>query len=174
MYEKMVSDGLPVEKLATLVRDGPNVNKTIFWKMNEAIAKDHPEFSGLVDLGSCNIHIIHNAFGKGLEQYGKEVDQLCLDLHSLFKFSAARREDFQEIQLALDADLRNFQQHTEVRWLSICPAIKRILQQWQPITVFVVELAKDPKKAPKSVNFKRVHMMLGPKEKGAPKLCWSS
>ena len=30
MYGKMVKDGLPVEKLATLVRDGPSVNKTIF------------------------------------------------------------------------------------------------------------------------------------------------
>ena len=46
--------------------------------------------SGLVDLGSWCIHIIHNAFGKGLEKYGKEIDQLCFDLHSFFKYSAAR------------------------------------------------------------------------------------
>ena len=30
MYGKMIKDGLTVEKLVTLVRDGPNVNKTIF------------------------------------------------------------------------------------------------------------------------------------------------
>ena len=30
MYEQLVSDGIPVAKLVTLVRDGPNVNKTIF------------------------------------------------------------------------------------------------------------------------------------------------
>ena len=32
MYSKMLEDGIPVEKMATLVRDGPNVNKTIFKK----------------------------------------------------------------------------------------------------------------------------------------------
>ena len=67
MYGKMAKDGLPVEKLAILVRDGPNVNKTIFQKMNELISQDHPEFKGLIDLGSCTIHTVHNAFGKGMQ-----------------------------------------------------------------------------------------------------------
>ena len=86
----MVEDGIPVQRLATLVRDGPNVNKTIFYKLNKLIKEDHLDFPGLVDLGTCTIHTVHNAFNKGMEQYGKEVDQLCLDLHTLFKYSAAR------------------------------------------------------------------------------------
>ena len=84
IYEQIVSDGIPVHKMASLIRDGPNVNKTIFWKMNELITLENPEFPGLVDLGSCSIHVIHNAFGKGLELHGKEIDQLWMDLQSLF------------------------------------------------------------------------------------------
>ena len=64
----MLEDGIPVEKMATLVRDGPNVNKTIFRNMNELIVQDHPKYPGLVDLGSCTIHTVLNAFGKGLEK----------------------------------------------------------------------------------------------------------
>ncbi|MDA8010156.1 MAG: hypothetical protein MPK75_10680, partial [Alphaproteobacteria bacterium] len=165
MYEQLVSDGIPVAKLVTLVRDGPNVNKTIFRKMDELIRHDNPEFTGLVDLGSCSIHTIHNAFGKGLEKCGKEIEQLCMDLHALFKYSAARREDFREVQIEMDLDLTNFLQHTVVRWLSIGPAVKRILEQWEAVTQFVTDLAKDPKKLPRSINFKRVHMMLNAKEK---------
>ena len=74
MHGKMVKDGLSVKKLATLVRDGPNVNKTIIQKMNGLISQDHPEFKGLIDLGSCTIHTVHNAFGKGMQQFGKEND----------------------------------------------------------------------------------------------------
>ena len=37
--------------------------------MNELIAKDHPEFQGLIDLGSCTMHTVHSAFGKGIEQW---------------------------------------------------------------------------------------------------------
>ena len=126
---------------------------------------DNPEFTGLVDLGSCSIHTIHNAFGKGLEKCGKEIEQLCMDLHALFKYSTARCEDFREVQIEMDLDLTNFLQHTVVRWLSIGPAVKRILEQWEAVTQFVTDLAKDPKKLPRSINFKRVHMMLNAKEK---------
>ena len=79
-------DGIPVQRLATLVRDGPNMNKTIFHKLNKLIKEDHLDFPGLV-----------YAFNKGMEQYGKEVDQFCLDLHTLFKYSAARQEDFKGV-----------------------------------------------------------------------------
>ena len=99
-----------------------------------------------MNLGSCVLHIVHNAFGKGLEKYGKDVDQFCLDLHSLFKYSAARREDYTELQLSLDVEMHTFQQHTEVRWLSIGPAIRRIIEQWDAICQFMKHLAKDEKK----------------------------
>ena len=54
--------------------------------------------------------------------------------------------------------------HTEVCGLSIGPSIKRILEQWDAICHFVSELNKDPKKVPKSINYKRVYMMHGTKE----------
>ena len=104
----MLVDGL------ALIRDGPNVNKTIFRKVNERISQDHSNFSGLVDLGSCTIHMVHNAFAEALEQYGKDIDQLCTDLHSLFKYRAARHEDFTELQIKVDLELHNFHQHIEV------------------------------------------------------------
>ena len=80
--------------------------------MNELIKHDHQDFAGLVDLGSCTIHIVHNAFGKGMQQCGKEIEQLCMDLHSLFKYSAARRDNFKELQYEMDLEMHNFQQHT--------------------------------------------------------------
>ena len=114
MYNKMQDDGIQVDKMLTLIWDGPNVNKTIFQKMNELISGDHPEFKGLIDLGSCTLHAIHNAFGKGIEQYGKDIDNLCMDLHTLFKYSAARREDYKDIQIEFELPEHAFQQHTEV------------------------------------------------------------
>ena len=49
----MCNEGIPVNKMVTLVKDGPNVNKTIFLKMNELISQDYTEFLGQMDLGSC-------------------------------------------------------------------------------------------------------------------------
>ena len=171
MFEKLMNDQIPVNRMASLIRDGPNVNKTIFRCLNEMIMEVYPEYPGLIELGSCSIHIVHNAFGDGLGQFGKEIDQLCLDLHSLFKYSAARREDFRKVQTELELVPSNFQQHTEVRWLSLGPAINRILEQWDGIMQFVTELSKDQKKTPKSSSFKRIYSLLGTNDKGMTKAC---
>ena len=113
---------------------------------------------------------MHNAFGKGIEQYGKGIGQLCLDLHLLFKCSAVRCEDFKEVQKEMEVDTHNFQQCTEVWGLSMGPSIKIILEQWEAMTHFVTELAKDPKKVPQSMNHERVYIMLGTKEKVVTKV----
>lgn len=51
--------------LLMLGSDGPNVNKTVFRLMNEKVKSVRRK--GLLDIGSCNIHIAHNSFLKGLE-----------------------------------------------------------------------------------------------------------
>ena len=108
MYEHLVNNGIPVHRMASLIWDGPNVNKTILRKMNGLILQDCPEFPDLIDLGSCSIHVIHNAFGKGLEKHGKEVDKFRMDLHSLFKYSAARHEDSRTSSLKWNLNLSTF------------------------------------------------------------------
>ena len=42
-----------------------------------------------------------------------------MDLHLCFKYSAARCEDFKELQMEMDLEVHKFQQHTEVHWLSV-------------------------------------------------------
>ena len=93
-----------------------------------------------------------------------------MDLHTLFKYSVARREDYKDIQIGFELPELAFQQHTEVQWLSLGPAIKRILEQWDAIVHFVTELAKDFSRSAKSAAYKRVYMMLGTKERGTTKV----
>ena len=78
MIEHYHEDNIPVDKLITLVRDGPNVVfiKAIMRKIEQTIKDKHPEFKGFVDLGSCVVHVVQNGFGKGLDMYGKDIDQL--------------------------------------------------------------------------------------------------
>ena len=76
----------------------------------------------------------------------------------------------EKFQFEMELEIGNFQQHTKVRWLTIGPAIKRILEQWEAITHFVADISKDSKKVPKSINFKRVYMLLGTKDKISTKV----
>ena len=81
-----------------------------------------------------------------------------------------RHEDYVGVQVEMEVETHNFQQHTKVRWLNMGPSIKRVLEQWDAIIKFVTELVKGQKKMPKSINFKRVYMMLGTKERDSTKV----
>lgn len=52
--------------------------------MEQIIREVYPGFQGLVDVGTCNILTVHNSFGNGLDKYGKDAEQLVIDLHSLY------------------------------------------------------------------------------------------
>lgn len=60
----MLKDDLPITKLCTLVRDGPNVNKTIVRKLKGVIKNDNPDFSGFIDLGSYVLHNVHYSLAR--------------------------------------------------------------------------------------------------------------
>ena len=102
--------------------------------------------------------------------YGKDIDQLCFHLHAIFKYSAARREDYQQLQANLEADIETFQQHTKVRWLSIDPAIHRVLEQWDTICHFIKDLEKDNTRKSKSINFKRAAALLATGERNVTRV----
>ena len=50
----------------------------------------------LVDIGTCNIHKVHNAFSAALDKFGDDVERLAIDLFQLFKCSPSKHEDFEE------------------------------------------------------------------------------
>ena len=51
----------------------------------------------MLNIGSCGLHIIHNAFRSGSMETNWEVGQTLSSLYWLFKDSPARRQDFVSI-----------------------------------------------------------------------------
>ena len=76
MFDQLAEDKVLMNRLIILVWVGPNVNKTIMRKLEDLITQEYPDFGGFIDLGSCVLHIVHNAFGRGLEKFGKNINQL--------------------------------------------------------------------------------------------------
>lgn len=133
---------LPLTYLLSLSCDGPNANKSIKRKMQAAITDAGSK--GLVDIGFCNIHVIHNAFRKGLEKFGSEAEEFCIDLFYFFKLTACRREDFATVQQTLGLDGTHFMRHVQSRWLSLLPSVERVLSQMPAIRkYFLQDLARE-------------------------------
>ncbi|CAF4465644.1 unnamed protein product, partial [Rotaria magnacalcarata] len=56
------TDGIDIKRLLMIGRDNPNVNKTVEKLIDEEMKKVGGE---LLKLGSCHIHVVHNAFKSG-------------------------------------------------------------------------------------------------------------
>ena len=61
-----------------------------------AIKGYNPNFNGFIELGSF---VLHNTSIMLEKVRGLEIEQQCVDIHFLFKYSAARREDYRIYKL---------------------------------------------------------------------------
>ena len=73
----------PADCLFNLSSDGPNVNETIWKRMNEAL--EEKKMGPFIAFIPCNLHVVHNFLWKGLNLYGTQGKELAFDLHYWLK-----------------------------------------------------------------------------------------
>ena len=82
LAEKILSsvqdNGIALGQLQMLKSDGPNVNKTVWNIVNDVLVNMPNRNFGLTDIGTCNLHICHNAFAKGLEMFGSSISEFVI------------------------------------------------------------------------------------------------
>lgn len=137
LNEALNNAGLSQGKLLMLGSDGPNINKKVFRLMNEELKITRRK--GLIDLGTCSIHSIHNAFLKGLNNFGSEVSELLVSIKYFFKDNPSRWSDFTNIQSKLKIEHHHFIKHVSTRWLTIGPAAKRLIEQWPSVKEYFLK-----------------------------------
>jgi len=115
-----ISD-LNVSRLLQLSMDGPNVNCK-----NYGAYWGRPEIEAtvmLLNVGSCRLHQVHNAFKAGAQASGWSVDKFLSSLYWLFKDTPARREDF----TTLSGKLTFPHKYCNHCWFENVPVVKRQL-----------------------------------------------
>ena len=133
ILESFATDGIDLNKLLMLGRDNPNVNIALENLINTEMKK---QGGSLLQIGSCNIHVVHNAFKNGLTSSKWCIDGFCLDLYSWFKCSPARQEDFRSVIEEIDAVVEKTILYFAItRWVLLGKVVRRILRM---ITVFLI------------------------------------
>ena len=165
---KMLSEAeLDQSKVMAVSRDNPNVMKT-FQTLFENKAKELGNLH--VFQSPCTLHPCHTGFKKGIEKLkpNLNVDLFLVDIHSWFKLSTARREDFTELRLEMECE--DFQQfffrHVSSRWLTAGPTANRIINHWSSLKTYfeIIEKSKDQTQieARKSDRYTRIYNVLKP------------
>lgn len=105
-----------------LSMDGPAVN----WKVYDMLTENTEQETGskLLNVGSCGLHVMHNAFKAGSAETKWEVEQIFSSLFWLFKDSPARREDHSKVT-GSSVFPKQYCQH---RWLENLPVTERAIE----------------------------------------------
>ena len=169
LAEKIISavqdNGVALGQLQMLESDGPNVNKTVWNIVNDALLHLPNRNYGLTDIGTCNLHICNNAFAKGLEMFGSNISEFFIDLHLWFKMSAARREDYEVVQEEMGLAKHKFLKHVECRWLSLQPAVLTILEQLEGLRrYFITVLPEKQSSISSNARYIRIRRQLESKD----------
>lgn len=116
------------------------------------LKKEHG-FSGLVDVGGCSLHHIHNVAKHACEssKLGLSVEALVRDIYCHFKYCAREQDrlenicaDFEEIKKLV------FLRPVGTRWLQILSVVERLLGMFPPLKRYFAETK------PNGSNFKSI------------------
>jgi hypothetical protein len=105
---------------------------------------------GLLNIGSCGLHVIHGAFQTGARETGWGLDDLLSSPYNLFKDTSARRDDFTDVTGCNEFPLK-FCKH---RWVENGPVCSRVLLLWPHLKSFVEACESKQKAKPTSNSYK--------------------
>lgn len=122
---------LPLQKIVQISMNGPNVNLKAFKGLQEHLHKNYQV--RCLDLGSCSLHTVHNAYKAGLTVSEWRLDVLLSSVSRLFLDAPARREDFVAVTGQSLFPLK-FCAH---RWIENVPIIERVQLLWSDVKEYV-------------------------------------
>ncbi|CAF1095313.1 unnamed protein product [Adineta steineri] len=86
---------------------------------------------GLIDIGSCPLHLIHNSFKIGMDNTKWSIEEFLNNLGFWFSRSPSRREDYLNVTKTLSNKVGKFiRRFIMTRWLDAGPIIERVIEQW--------------------------------------------
>ena len=129
---------LPWERFFNLSSGGPNINIAAWNLLNEVLKKSvHKRLLALV---ICTSLIVHNAFQKGINEYGQYSEQLSFDFHAWFRISPCKQKDLRNISDDLNVDEEAlFLHHLDSRWLTFAPAFESVLKRWEDANEYFLQ-----------------------------------
>ena len=105
---------------------GHNMNKTVLSLFQEELKT--LKFKPLIDLGTCDIHIVHNAYLRGCDKLSLDLSDIIVKVYYYFHNRDARCEIFESIQEKLGLP-HKFIKHASTRRLTVGPASERMIEQ---------------------------------------------
>lgn len=143
-----------ISKITQISMDGPNVNWKLVKDLNDELRehRSNAQFS-LMDIGSCGLHAVHNAFKAGMRKTTWDLDTLFYSVWNLFKDVPLRRAEYTDLTKSEFFPLK----FCGTRWVENKKVAERVIQMLPSLKNYVATVKKqhETKMKPSNTNFRR-------------------
>lgn len=124
-----------LEKCVSYTADNANVNfggvnrqpgQNVWTRIKNILGKE------IVGVG-CPAHILHNCIQRGTDVLTIDLESLVMKLFNYFSVYTVRTEALKDICEYIDVNYEKLLSHSKTRWLSLFPAVDRILKMYEPL-----------------------------------------
>ena len=98
---------------------------------------------------NCPAHILHNCAKRAIDALSIDVESFVLKVYNHFSSSAKRTAVLKEFFSFVDLEWQPLFRHVPTRWLTLFPAIDRLLQCWPALKSYFLSLGQE--KTPKAI-----------------------
>ncbi|XP_056468115.1 uncharacterized protein LOC130406514 [Gadus chalcogrammus] len=88
-------------------------------------------------------HIVHNSAKHAGDRLNINIENVVNKTFSHFSSSAKRTEELKSIRTFVEIEYQSLLRNVPTRWLSLCPAVKRLHDSWAPIKTYFLSLGED-------------------------------
>lgn len=133
---RLENAGLNFNRVSSYSADNASVN---FGKHNSVFTLLKRENNHILPVG-CPAHMLNNAVRYALDRCNFDVENLVLKTYSHFSCNAKRVEELKSFFEFVDLEYRGLLRHVTTRWLSLYPAVERLLKNISAIRSYFVSL----------------------------------
>lgn len=126
---------IPLDRLIAFCGDNTNTNFgglqrrgqcNVFHKIKEDLEKP-------IESIGCPAHILHNTISNAAGILSVDVEVIVFKIFIYFAIYTVRTEKLKEFCSFVDINHQTLFSHSKTRWLSLMPAVERILKLWKPL-----------------------------------------
>lgn len=114
----------------------------------------------MISIG-CPVYIINNTIHKGCVTFSINIESIVMKIFNHFSVFTIRTEALKDFCQQSEIEYSKFLYHSKTRWLSLYPAIERILKLYEPLKYYFSNLENSPKVVKiflKTILVKRIYL----------------
>lgn len=139
LKQSLIANNLSLNNVIAFTGDNASVNYAKF----HSVYKYFTEVNHTIVKANCNCHILHNTAKYALLLLPFDVENLVIKIYSHFSISAKRVQNLKSCYEYSDNEYESMKRHVTTRWLSLYPAINRIIDNINEIKLYFVGLGTD-------------------------------